>query len=115
MSKVFLAIVGAAFFITGVVCLSQTSQALTGADKTTPAVHAGQQVYVHNCFQCHSINEGEVRLGPSLYGEMKKPQPKKSATEIRTILKNGKGKMPSFQEKLTQEDVDNLLAYIRTL
>jgi mono/diheme cytochrome c family protein len=115
MSKVFLAIVGSAFLITGVVCFSQGSQALTGADKTAPAVHAGHDVYLHNCFQCHSVNEGEVRLGPSLYGEMKKSQPKKSATEIRTILKNGKGKMPSFQEKLTEEDVDNLLAYIRTL
>ena len=115
MSKVFLAIVGAAFLIAGVVCLSQSSQALTGADKTSPSVHAGHDVYVHMCFQCHSINEGEVRLGPSLYGEMKKPQPKKSATEIRAILKNGKGKMPSFQDKLAAEDVENLLAYIHTL
>jgi mono/diheme cytochrome c family protein len=115
MSKVFLAIMGAAFLITGVVCSSQSSQALTSADKTASSVHAGHDVYVHMCFQCHSTNEGEVRLGPSLFGEMKKPQPKKSATEIRTILKNGKGKMPSFQEKLTQQDVDNLLAYIHTL
>jgi mono/diheme cytochrome c family protein len=46
---------------------------------------------------------------------MKKPHSKKSAMEIRAILKNGKGKMPSFSEKLSEEDTDALLAYIRTL
>jgi mono/diheme cytochrome c family protein len=46
---------------------------------------------------------------------MKKPNPKKSAPEVRTILENGKGKMPSFQDKLMKQDIDNLLAYLRTL
>lgn len=61
------------------------------------------------------MNEGQVRFGPSLYGEMKGTPPKKSATQIRTILSEGKGKMPSFKEKLTKEDVDNLIAYLHTL
>jgi mono/diheme cytochrome c family protein len=111
----FLATSMAIFLAVAIVCSTQNSQAQTSADKNAAMVHAGQEIYVHKCFQCHSVNEGEVRLGPSFYGEMKKPHPKKSATEIRAILKNGKGKMPSFQDKLTQQDTDNLLAYIRTL
>jgi mono/diheme cytochrome c family protein len=83
--------------------------------KGTGDAHAGQQVFTQNCFQCHSSNEGQVRFGPSLYGEMKGTPPKKSATQIRGILSDGRGKMPSFKQKLTQEDVDNLIAYLHTL
>jgi len=92
--------------------LPQRSQA---EPSTAVMVHAGQEIFTGKCLQCHSINQGQVSFGPSLYGEMKKPKPKKSAAEIRAILKNGKGKMPSFQDKLTPEDVNNLMAYLRTL
>ena len=78
-------------------------------------IHAGQDIFSQHCMQCHSTNEGQVMLGPSLYGEMKKPQGKKTSVEIRAILKSGKGKMPSFKDSLTPEDTDKLLAYLRTL
>ena len=115
MPKVFLITMGAALLIASTICSSPRTQAQSSADKNLAAVHAGQDIYTHKCLQCHSVNEGEVRLGPSLYGEMRKPNPKKSATEVRTILQNGKGKMPSFQEKLTKQDINNLLTYLRTL
>jgi len=78
-------------------------------------VHAGQAIFAQNCMQCHSVNQGQVMFGPSLYAEMKKPQGKKSSSEVRTIIKNGKGKMPAFGEKLTPDDTDKLLAYLHTL
>jgi cytochrome c len=115
MPKAFLITMGAAFLIASLNCSSPTTQAQSNADRNTAAVHAGQDIYTHKCLQCHSVNEGEVRFGPSLYGEMRKPNPKKSSSEVRSILENGKGKMPSFQDKLTKEDIDNLLAYLRTL
>lgn len=111
MPKVLLIIMGVVLLIASVICSSPKIQAQSSADKKAGMVHAGQDIYTHKCLQCHSVSEGEVRLGPSLYGEMKK----KSATEIRTILENGKGKMPSFQDKLTKQDIDNLLAYLHTL
>jgi mono/diheme cytochrome c family protein len=115
MPKIFLIIMGAALLIASAIGSSPQTRAQSSTDKNTAAVRAGQDIYTHKCLQCHSINEGEVRLGPSLYGEMRKPNPKKSASEVRTILENGKGKMPSFQDKLTKQDIDNLLAYLRTL
>jgi mono/diheme cytochrome c family protein len=115
MPKVFRIIVGAALLIASTICSSPRTQSQSSTDKNTATVHAGQDIYTHKCLQCHSVNEGEVRLGPSLYSEMRKPNPKKSASEVRTILENGKGKMPSFQDKLTKQDIDNLLAYLRTL
>jgi mono/diheme cytochrome c family protein len=88
-------------------------------DHVAPKGHAnvqdGEAIFVKKCFQCHSVLEGQTRLGPSLYREMKGSHPKRTATEVRGILKDGKGKMPSFSESLTREDTDNLLAYLRSL
>jgi mono/diheme cytochrome c family protein len=92
-----------------------SSQAAHKPADTSAAVHAGEDVFTQKCFQCHSVLEGQVRLGPSLYHVSKGPHPKKTQAEIREILANGKGKMPPFKEILTQEDTDNLLAYLRSL
>jgi mono/diheme cytochrome c family protein len=94
----------------------KSSQAQTSiTEKNAASVHAGEEVFTQNCHQCHAVFEGQYSVGPNLHLEMKRPHPKKSAAEIREILKNGKGKMPSFEEKLSEEDVEALLAYIRTL
>ena len=79
------------------------------------AAHAGQQVFTQKCFQCHSVLPDQVRFGPSLYHVLKKPHPLKTEPEVRTILKNGQGKMPSFKDVLSKEETDNLLAYLHTL
>lgn len=92
------------------------AQSSKAAGSKAGSVKAGEQVFLHNCFQCHSTAEGQVRFGPSLYHEAKKPHPKKTDAQIREILENGKnGKMPSFKGVLTREDTDNLLAYIHSL
>jgi mono/diheme cytochrome c family protein len=92
--------------------ITQTAPTLP---KSNEKVHAGQEIFTKKCFQCHSVLEGQVRLGPSLYHELKEPHPKKSTTEVRDIIINGKGKMPPFKESLAKQDVDDLLAYIRSL
>jgi mono/diheme cytochrome c family protein len=77
--------------------------------------HAGEEIFTQRCFACHSVIEDQVRFGPSLYHELKPPHPKKTPSEVRTILREGKGKMPSFKDILTPEDTDNILAYLHTL
>ena len=78
-------------------------------------VQAGQTLFLNNCLPCHSLNEGQAGLGPSLYHELAKPHPKKTPEEVHTILKNGKGKMPSFGDRLTPDNMDELVAYLRTV
>ena len=78
-------------------------------------VQAGQALFLNNCLPCHSVNEGQVGVGPSLYHELAKPHPKKTSEEVHTILKNGKGKMPPFGNRLSEQDVDNLVAYLHTV
>jgi mono/diheme cytochrome c family protein len=119
MQKAFLVsaiVVLLAVPVTVATVFSPTQSHAQGAKTANAAtVHAGQEIFAQKCLLCHSINKGQVTFGPSLYAEMKKPQGKKSSAEVRSVIKNGKGKMPSFQEKLSAEDVDKLLAYIRTL
>jgi mono/diheme cytochrome c family protein len=40
---------------------------------------------------------------------------KMSDDELITITKKGKGKMPAFHGKLTDDQIKDLVAYIRTL
>ncbi len=81
---------------------------------TAANAHAGEQVFLQKCFQCHSVNQGEVRIGPSLFHVMKGPKAV-SAAQIRIQLRDGKGKMPPFKDLLTPDDVDHVIAYLHTL
>lgn len=122
MRTAFLASLFTAFLAVATMCALPSSGAQTApaAAKTVPGVHAGKEVFTKNCMQCHSVVEGVVTFGPSLYGEMKPPHPRKTNAEIRLIIKNGKNGangrvMPAFGERLSAEEVDSLLAYIHTL
>jgi mono/diheme cytochrome c family protein len=98
------------------ILLSASSGAQTSTNKSSAAiVKAGQEKFATSCLQCHAPVAGQTSFGPNLSGEIKPPHPRKSATEVRSILQNGKGKMPPFKDKLTPQDIDNLLAYLRTL
>jgi mono/diheme cytochrome c family protein len=104
----------------GVLCAavlraSVPSAAQASAAAYTPRnAHAGEQVFLQRCFQCHSVNPGEVRIGPTLFHVMKGPRAV-SAAQIRIQLRDGKGKMPPFKDILTPDDVDHIIAYLHTL
>ncbi len=119
MRKAVLAVSSVAYAVfAAVVSVSSVSVShaqSAPAKAESPKVQAGQDIFNQKCLQCHSYVEGQTSFGPNLYHEMKKTPGKKSATEIKLILKNGKNKMPSFDGKLTPEDTDNLLAFLHTL
>jgi mono/diheme cytochrome c family protein len=93
------------------------------------AVDAGNRTYNLSCVRCH----GEFGRGNSSqdqFWKMKIPRlnssyvQKKSDGELKTIILNGKRKMPpvmmggsetQHQTKVTEEQVPSLIAYIRSL
>jgi cytochrome c2 len=80
----------------GVLRASIPSAAQSSAAAYTPAnAHAGEQVFLQRCFQCHSVNPGEVRIGPSLFHVMKGPKAV-SAAQI-------------------PDDVNHIIAYLHSL
>jgi mono/diheme cytochrome c family protein len=117
MLKISLAAFLATAFIVVMFHSFSVSQAQTAkpAAGTAAKAHAGQQIFEKNCMQCHAVIEGQYSFGPNLNAELKKPHPRKTDAEVRTILKDGKGKMPPFGDKFTAPDTDNLIAYLHTL
>jgi mono/diheme cytochrome c family protein len=96
--------------------LSLSATAAFAADPAKAgSAQAGQETFNSICMQCHSIQPDQVRFGPSLYGELKKPHPKKTDAEVRQILKDGKGKMPPLGGRLSDKDIANVIAYLHTL
>jgi len=116
MLKMVMATATVALVASVVVLGIPTSQAQIAAVKpVSPQVRAGQTQFEQTCMQCHATVEGQVSFGPNLHGVLKAPHPRKTPAEVRVILKDGKGKMPPFGDKLAPKDVDNLIAYLRTL
>jgi mono/diheme cytochrome c family protein len=111
-----LASLSAAVLIAGMFLVARDTRAQGGAgSKDAAMVHVGQQVFLQKCLQCHTVNEGQVSFGPNLKGEMAPAHPRKSSAEIRAILRDGKGKMPPFKDKLTAQETDAVMAYLHTL
>lgn len=75
----------------------------------TAAAARGRDVYLANCAHCHA-EDATGDEGPDLHGV------KKSDERIAQIIKGGiKGEMPKFGAKLNDEQVSQLIAYLRSL
>ena len=71
--------------------------------------HQGYTLFLMNCAHCHG-NDAHGDEGPDLHGVAK------SDARIASLIKNGiKGEMPKFGAKLTDNDVQALIAFVRSL
>jgi len=80
---------------------------------------AGRRVYDARCAECHYAYSTRNLRGPSLHGLFKKqfmtsgiPANDDRVTDIILL---GRAKMPGFQNKLTRQQLDALMAYLHTL
>jgi mono/diheme cytochrome c family protein len=87
--------------------LSSYTSADTGAD-----------IYKQKCSACHAANgAGDTMLGKNLKirplgsGDVQK----QSDEELTTIIAKGKNRMPSFDRKLSKEQIGDVVRYIRSL
>ena len=116
MLKMVLAAATVAFAAGVVVLGVPTSQAqIAGVKPVSPQVRAGREQFEKTCMQCHATVEGQVSFGPNLHGVLKGPKPRRTPAYVHTLLKDGKGQMPAFGAKLEPKDVENLIAYLKTL
>jgi mono/diheme cytochrome c family protein len=80
----------------------------------------GQAVYKKNCNLCHFPDKADKKLGPGLkdlFRNKELPQSHKPVTEVavREQVEKGSKAMPGFGKKLSAEEIDNLMAYLKTL
>ncbi len=81
---------------------------------------AGRKLYDEYCDRCHNPYSTRGRQGPGLKGVFKKPYlavsgiPANNA-RVGEIIRIGRGKMEGFSNVLTQQQLDDMLAYMHTL
>jgi len=114
--KLLMTTLSVAILASVVVLEVPTSQAqIAGVKPVSPQVRAGRDQFEKTCMQCHATVEGQVSFGPNLHGVLKGPKPRRTPAYVHTLLKDGKGQMPAFGAKLEPKDVENLIAYLKTL
>ena len=78
----------------------------------------GKEVF-QQCSVCHNADSTEKKMGPGLKGlfSSEKMADGKKPTEanVRKKIDDGGNGMPSYKEMLTDEEKDNLIAYLKTL
>lgn len=85
---------------------ASTSPAATQSAGGTTKVDA-QTVFKANCVSCHGVNlEGSV--GPNL----QKVGSRLSKDQVSATVTNGKGAMPSFKDKLSDDEVSSLATWL---
>jgi mono/diheme cytochrome c family protein len=81
---------------------------------------AGRKLYDQYCDRCHNPYSTRGRQGPGLKGVFKKEYLAVSGipandARVGEIIRIGRGKMEGFSNVLTQQQLDDLLAYMHTL
>jgi mono/diheme cytochrome c family protein len=100
--------------------LAQSKPAATppGAEKLSDDARRGEGLFLQRCSLCHlprKLKFGSPPvIGPVLSGQFKDATPDQMKTLRGFILKGGPD-MPGFQYGLEPKEVDDLIAYLKTL
>jgi len=85
-----------------------------------PQQAAGRQLYDNYCDRCHEPYSSRGKKGPSLKGVFKKQYLSVSGLpandeRMTEIIKYGRSKMEGFGQVMTDQQIQDLLAYLHTL
>ena len=76
----------------------------------TAAATTGKEVFTANCARCHGP-DGEGGVGPRLAGTVVQEYP--DIEDQAAVVRDGRGSMPSFANRLTPEQIQDVVAYTR--
>jgi cytochrome c6 len=87
-----------------------------GTVLAAPQEQTGQTLFNRNCATCHSPNGTPTAVGKSLNAPDLGSTPVRNQTkaQLQQIISNGKGNMPAFKDKLSQAEIDSVVAYVHT-
>src|SRR5919109_2381825 len=82
------------------------------------AADTGADLYKAKCASCHGASgAGDTAIGKNLkLKDLSSAEvQKQSDAELATIVEKGKKPMPAYEGKLTKDQIQELVKYIRTL
>ncbi len=102
------------FQLTIAVCsLIFVSTAISAQEPPSNSSLTANSAFQQQCAKCHGKTaEGRHFGGPSL---LSKKVAGTSTDDLRSIITNGKGRMPKSASKLTSEQIDTLVQQIKAL
>jgi len=85
----------------------------------TPEEMQGHQIFQQNCSVCHYANSDQLLKGPGLQGLFQKPYLHSGAPandeRVRSTIIHGRNIMPPFRNVLSDQQLNDLLAYLHTI
>ncbi|MEG4516980.1 MULTISPECIES: c-type cytochrome [unclassified Microcoleus] len=86
---------------------SQSAIADTAKNPTTAA-----EVFTANCAGCHINGSNIIRRGKNLKQKALKKYGMDSIANISNLVTNGKGIMPAYKDRLSQQQIIDVSAYV---
>jgi len=85
-----------------------------------PQQIAGRKLYDNYCDRCHAPYSSRGRQGPGMKGVFQKEFLEVSGLpandeRVADIIRLGRSKMPGYGQVLTEQQIQDLLAYLHTL
>jgi mono/diheme cytochrome c family protein len=85
-----------------------------------PQQSAGRKIYDAECDRCHEPYSTKGKKGPGLKGVFQHKYLSLSGLpandeRVTDIIRLGRNEMPAYSQKLSPQDVQDLLAYLHTL
>jgi mono/diheme cytochrome c family protein len=85
-----------------------------------PQQAAGRKIYDAQCDRCHEPYSTRGRKGPGLKGVFQRKYLSLSGLpandeRVTDIIRLGRNEMPGYSQTLSQQDIQDLLAYMHTL
>jgi cytochrome c len=104
---------------TGAVMVAGLTAGLMAQDKGKPGDAAKGKEVFDQCSVCHNADSTETKVGPGLKGLFKMPKlvNGKPVTEanVRDFINTGGNGMPAYADQLSDQDRNDLIAYLKTL
>src|SRR5438309_5826622 len=104
-------------FGTGVIALVLVASPVV-SKAAEPDAEKGKEVF-EQCGVCHNADSTEKKMGPGLKGLFKKDKmsndKKPTEANVRAKIDEGGNGMPQYKDMLSDQEKDDLIAYLKTL
>jgi mono/diheme cytochrome c family protein len=111
----------AALLICAIFCACDVERRKSDAELgLNPLQATGRKIYDSHCDRCHEPYSTRGKKGPGLKSVFKQPYLSISGLpandeRVADIIRLGRKEMPGYSQTLSQQDIEELLAYMHTL
>jgi mono/diheme cytochrome c family protein len=99
---------------------AKTAPKKTAAGKSSGTAAKGKEVFDQKCSICHFADSDGKKIGPGLKGISKRGtftvnNNKVTDATLKDWIENGDSLMPPFKEALDEQQIKDVIAYVKTL